>query len=55
MEKQATMALAKGDMIGYQNMKNRASSRAFTLTGIKRAAMALGLKESDFMEAVVQR
>lgn len=54
MEKQAAAALAKGDMTGYQNAKKRAGARAFTLSGIKRAAMALGIDEIDFMESVGQ-
>ena len=52
MEKQAQMALAKGDMTGYESMKKRAGSRSFTLHGIKRAALALGIAEAEFMDAV---
>lgn len=54
MEKQAEMALAKGDMIGYQNAKGRANVRSSTLYGIKRAAASLGFNEVVFMEAVSQ-
>ena len=54
MEKQAAAALAKGDTTGYENMKKCASARAFTLSGIKRAAMVLGIEEIKFMEAVEQ-
>lgn len=54
MEKQAEMALTKGDMTGYRNAKGRANVRASTLYGIKRAAASLGFNEVVFMEAVSQ-
>ena len=52
MEKQAAEALARGHMDAYNNLKDRACARAFTLRGIKRAAVALGIKEADFMDYV---
>lgn len=52
MEKQAAAALEKGDMTGYESLTKRAGCRAFTLHGIKRAALTLGITEADFMNAV---
>lgn len=52
MEKQAAEALARGHMDAYNSLKDRARCRAFTLRGIKRAAVALGIKEADFMNYV---
>lgn len=52
MEKQAKEAIAKGDTTAYETAKKRAASRAFTLHGIKRAAIALGIGEAEFMDAV---
>ena len=52
MEKQATEALARGHMDAYNNLKDRARCRAFTLRGIKRAAVALGINEGVFMDYV---
>lgn len=50
-EKQAEMFLEKGDMTAYQRTKERAAHRAATLTGIKRAAVALGIKETALLRA----
>ena len=54
MEKQAAEALKRGHMDAYHRLKDRARDRAFTLRGIKRAAVALGINEIDFMEYVGQ-
>lgn len=51
MEKQAQMFLEKGDMEAYQRTLSRAANRAATLTGIKRAAVALGIKETALLTA----
>ena len=52
MEEQAYMALEKGKMRDYKNLTKRAAYRAATLSGIKQSALALGITESDFMDAV---
>lgn len=52
MEKQAADALKRDHMDAYNRLKDSARCRAFTLRGIKRAAVALGIKEADFMDYV---
>lgn len=52
MQKQAAAFEAKGDTAAYENMKHRAALRYYTLSGIKRAAIALGITETEFMAAV---
>ena len=51
VQKQAEMFLEKGDMAAWQRMVDRAANRAATLHGIKRAAMALGITETELLSA----
>lgn len=51
MLKQAEMLLEKGDMAAWQRMTERAANRAATLHGIKRAALALGIEETQLLDA----
>ena len=50
-QKQAEMFLEKGDMAAWQRMVGRAANRAATLYGIKRAAMSLGIAETELLSA----
>lgn len=49
--KQAEMLLEKGDMEAWRRTTDRAAHRAATLHGIKRAAIALGIAETELLEA----
>ena len=52
MEKQAQMLLEQGKASDSRDMSNKAQFRTGTLYGIQRAAEALGISKTDFMEAV---
>ena len=49
--KQAELFLEKGDMEAWQRTVDRAATRSATLHGIKRAAMALGISETELLDA----
>ena len=49
--KQAEMFLEKGDTAAWQRMTERAANRSATLHGIKRAAMALNISETELLDA----
>ena len=51
MLKQAEMFLKKGDMAAWQRMTERTANRAATLHGIKRAALSLGITETELLAA----
>ena len=52
MKKEVEMLQAQGKPTDHAKL--RAGNRFYTLSGIKRAAMALGITETEFMAAVDQ-